>query len=503
MTTLDSTIQYFGKKYLHAISAMMPVTRHAVYQNQEMNLLKLKKVLKGTKIYEDLQLDDVSSYREYLDQVPVWGYDEYAPYVDALLGSSSKQLFNDGIEYIGLSSGTSGANSKRVPYNDAMISMFEKAQRRVAARLTELEPEMNILAAERLTFGSSPFLYEENGIKFGYVSGILSTKVPSLLAKKTFPSCQVLEISDWDQKIQALIDETVTKNIQVVSGIPTYLISIFEAILLKTGCQTISEIWPQLNVFIFAATPINQYRDRIDQLVGRRMRYYGLYAATEAPIGLPYSNFSKSSQKYLLNPDLLVSFTPVEGASSRPLGVHEVEIDTPYFINIGTPNGFVHYCMKDVIKFSEVSGGGLAFEFVGRKATGINLAAEKSSDDQILDAIQEVKKHLNMDIRHFCLAPLEINGKSCYQWTLFVSEGAHTDDDEIAKVLDRAMGRLNEDYEECRQCEVLGAPFVRVMNAKNLQGYFERNRNRGQFKMKTTFETGEEFANFMKKEILC
>lgn len=502
MTTLDSTIQYFGKKYLHAISAMMPVTRHAVYQNQEMNLVKLKRNLKGTKIYEDLRLSEVTSYREYLDQVPVWGYEQYAPYVDSLLSATPRALFNDPIEYFGLSSGTSGANSKRVPYNDAMISLFQKAQRRVAARLTELEPEMNILAAERLTFGSSPFLYEENGIKFGYVSGVLSTKVPSLLAKKTFPSSAVLEISDWDQKIEALIGETVDKNIQVVSGIPTYLISIFEAILQKTGRQTIGEIWPQLTVFIFAATPINQYRDRIDQLVGRKMRYYGLYAATEAPIGIPYSNFSKSSQKYLLNPDLLVSFNPVEG-SSRPLGVHEVEIDTPYFINIGTPNGFVHYCMKDVIKFSEVPGGGLAFEFVGRKATGINLAAEKTSDDQILDAIQEVKAHLNMDVRHFFLSPLEVNGKNCYQWTLFVSEGAHSCEEEIARALDRAMGRLNEDYAECRHVEVLGAPFVRVMTAHNLQGYFERNRSRGQFKMKTTFETGEEFTNFMKKEILC
>ncbi len=307
--------------------------------------------------------------------MPVFGYDDYAPYIDMIAAGNKNILFKDRIEYFGLSSGTSGKDSKRVPYNEKMIQMFLKSQKRVASRLTALEPEINFLQVSRLTFGSDPYLYSQNGFKFGYISGILSTRVPKALVKNTFPSSEVLTISNWDRKIDMLIQEALEQDIQVVSGIPTYIISILEAVLQKTGKTCINEIWPNLKVFIYAATPIKQYKERIDRLVGHDLNYYGVYAATEAAIGLPYQKFQRGRQRYILNADLIYSFTPVEG-EKKNLGLQEIETRVPYYINVGCPNGLIHYAMKDVVTFEEINGD-LVFEFVGRKSTGMNLASEK------------------------------------------------------------------------------------------------------------------------------
>lgn len=499
MNLVHSVVNVLGNKYLQTYANNMTIKRQDMQLRQETNYRKMKKAMQGTRIYKDLRLAHIHSYDQFVNHVPVFGYDQYEPYVEMLASGHKNILFKDEAEYFGLSSGTSGKDSKRIPYNEKMISIFLRAQKRVASRLSQLEPQINFLTAPRLTFGSDPYLYSENGFKFGYISGILSTRMPKALAKNTFPSREILAISNWDQKIELLIQDCLQQDIQVVSGIPTYLISIFEAVLKKTGKKTINEIWPNLKVFIYAATPIKQYQDRIDRLMGHELNYYGVYAATEAAIGLPYDKFQNGRQLYFLNPDLLYTFTPTEGCNQN-IGLHEIELGVPYNINIGGPNGLIHYAMKDVIVFDEINGD-LVFEFVGRKSTGMNLAAEKVSNDEILDCFLKTKQRANIDLRHFFLSPSESNGCTHYLWTLFSPSHNQVDQEQLAKILEEEMLQLNFDYADCRSVGVLGPMRVCVKNAESLQNYFEAHRNKGQFKMKTTFETAEEYLQFMRTHI--
>lgn len=491
----DSVIHNLGQRYLKTYSQYMSTAQSDLLAKQESNFRSFKRSLAGTRLYKDLRLSHIHTYQEYVNHIPVWNYEDYAPYIDMIAAGHDNILFKDRVEYFGLSSGTSGKDSKRVPYNEKMIRLFLKSQKRIASRLSELEPSLNLLKAHRLTFGSDPYLYSHNGYKFGYISGILSTRVPKSLSKNTFPSKEVLAISNWDKKIQLLIEEALTKDIQVVSGIPTYIISIFEAILEKTGEDNIASIWPNLKVFVYAATPIKQYQERIDRLVGHPLNYYGVYAATEAAVGLPYEKYQDGRQRYFLNPDLLYTFTPVEG-EKKNLSLQDVEMGVSYYINVGAPNGLLHYAMKDVICFEQYKGD-LVFEFVGRKSTGMNLAAEKVSDDQILDCVLNAKTSNNLDLRHFFLSPTLKEGKASYLWTVFVPSETQVDTEALAQTLDQKMIALNGDYADCREVGVLGPAQVTVMNAEYLQGYFEANRSRGQFKMKTTFETADEYLKFI------
>lgn len=501
MLDLSPVIQNLGHRYLSHKEARLNLRPEARYSQQQAHFLAYKKQLKGTRIYKDLKLEHIESYEDFVQHIPVRSYEDFIPYVDMIVAGHKNILFNDEISYFGLSSGTSGKDSKRVPYNEKMIKQFLQAQKRTAARLTRLEPELEVLSAERLTFGSDPFLYSQNGFKFGYISGILSTRVPKILTKNTFPSQEILAVSEWDKKISLLIDEALHRDIEMVSGIPTYLISIFEAILKKTGRKEIREIWPNLKIFIYAATPIKQYEERLNKLVGQPLKYYGLYASTEAAIGLPYSAFQNGRQKYFLNPDLLYTFTESEGEKNT-VGLHEVEMGKPYFINVSTPNGFVNYSMKDVVVF-DMEDNNLIFEFVGRKSTGMNLAAEKVSDENILDCYLNVKKSLDLDFKHYLLSPTyNEDQRASYLWTLFVSNDVSIPLNVIAEKIDQEMMLLNPDYKDCRDVEVLGQPQVRLMSAQLLKEYFERNRSKGQFKMKTTFETTDEYIKFLENQML-
>ena len=320
--------------------------------------------------------------------------------------------------------------------------------------------------------------------------------MPAVLKQRTFPSNQTLAINNWDYKIEELIAETINKDIKLITGIPTYIISILEAILKKTGKKTINQIWPNLKFFIYAATPIKQYKTQIDQLIGHKLSYYGLYAATEASLGLPYDISNDHGPFYMLNPYLLYSFTSTED-SSDIRGVHNIEIGKSYFVNIGTPNGFVHYAMKDEIVFSK-KGKNLIFEFVGRKNTGMNLAAEKVTEDEILKTIIQTKEKLNFDIKHYLLSPSKSDEKQNYHWTLFTDKLPKHDTGIIAQTLDRYLQDINLDYKDCRDLNVIDIPTVTFMHSHKLNQYFEQHREKGQFKMKTSFPSSEDYYHFIK-----
>lgn len=495
MDILQFAIKTTGQVYLNYYSKLMSTHQNQLISKQQQSWSELRRNLAGTKIYSDLKLDCIETYEDFCEHVPARDFEFYESYVESICQGEVDILFKGRPAYFGLSSGTSGQNSKRIPYNDDMMKIFIKSQRRVAARLAQFQKDINVLDVSRLAFGSAPKVYEVDGISYGYISGILSTKTPKVLKKKTFPSDEVLLMPDWDKKIDALIEEALTQDIQIVSGIPTYLISIFEAVLKKTNRKEIREIWPNLQVMVYAATPIKQYEDRLNQLVGHKLEFYGLYASTEAPIGLPFKASECGIQKYILNPDLIYTFSPIDNPT-KCKGLHNIKMNTPYYLNISTPNGFINYAMKDQVIFN-LDSGHLVFEFVGRKNTGMNLGAEKVSDDELLSAVIHTKEELNQDIRHFFVAPTVVDGTPAYHWTLFVDVDKTNDSNKISQVLDKHLQALNGDYLDCREVGVIKNPIIKLVCASKLQSYFEKNRSKGQFKMKTSFQCPEEFQKFM------
>jgi hypothetical protein len=488
-----------GNHYLRILASNMPCSRYALARQQELNWRTLRKAIRGTRIYRDLGLEQIRTYSDYLQEVPPHDYAFFEPYVETVEKGGRGILFTDDCGCFALSSGTSGYDSKRIPLNEGQMRMLLRAQTWIAARVTQLEKgATDFMRFDRLTFGSVPALYRKGSYDYGYISGILSTRMPKRFRRTTFPSLPVLAMQDWGEKLRELIRETRARDIRMISGMPTYFINVFEQVLRATGVRSIREVWPNLRVFIYAGTPINQYAARIDELVGHEMRYYGYYTSTEASIGIPYEPYCTPAQRYLLNPDLLVSFTTP--GESEVTGIMDVVCGKPYMINIGTPNGLVQYEMKDLVEFQDVQGN-LVFQFIGRDGEAMNLAAEKVTHSELLQSLDEARTCIAGEVRHFFVAPvINSTGIPAYGWTLFVDRPLAVDLRVVAEALDRALQRHNLDYRDCRSVGVIGAPTAATNDTSTLEGYFKRNRGRGQFKLRTTFRTSEDFAQFMKAQ---
>lgn len=475
----------------------LALSQTAFLEVQRINFEILKAELDGTDIFSDLGLDKINTYEEFVSAVKVRGYDEFKPYVERLIDGEKNVLFNNNPLYFGLTSGTSGKDSKKIPYNKQMISTFKDSQQYLASVVNEMVEGIDLVNSARLTYGSNPETYEHNGISYGYISGILSSQTPYALKNVTYPTNDILAIENWEHKLDKLSDQVIPVDIKVASGIPSYLISIFEYVLEKTGKTEIKEVWPNLETVIYGATLIDPYRDRLNTLVGKKLNYFGIYASTEAPLGIAINNAKDEKQVYAFHPNMLFTFTDAEDLS-RTIGVGEIEEGESYFVNTSASNGFVNYTMKDIIRIKSVSPI-LTFEILGRMGSGINLAAEKTTDEHVLDSVLSLNKKLSVNVDHYFLCPSNRKGIPCYQWTIFSDELKTKNEKEMADLLDAIMSEQNQDYFECRADVILAEPIVKIVSPIYLKDYFNANKDRGQFKMKTVFSCPETFTDFIKQ----
>lgn len=482
-----------SKVVLNKMYLGLSLDQDGMKQKQNENFEELKLKLQSTDISYDHNLEDIQSYEEFVKAVEPAEYSKFSSYVENIVNNEDRVLFRNQARYFGLTSGTSGQDSKRVPYNKDMIDIFKRAQKYQASVINHIVSGVDLVNSSRLSYGSTPKNYTSNGVEYGYISGILSAQTPKMLKKVTFPSQEVLEIENWEQKLELILKQSINEDIKIASAIPTYLIAIFEEILERTGEKYIKDIWPNLETVIYGATPIDSYREKINALVGKRLNYFGVYASTEAPIGIGINNAKDEKQLYAFNPDLIYSFTKMDHSDCICIG--EVEEGEEYLLNITTPNGFLNYTMKDIVRIKSLSPI-LTFEILGRQGSGINLGAEKTSDQQVLDTIVKFNQSLGVSIDHYFLSPGIRNGKACYKWTIF-SNDLDKNVLNYAKCLDEAMSECNPDYLDCRELCVVESPIVEIVTSHILEDYFSKYREKGQFKMKTVFSCAETYNGFI------
>lgn len=101
----------------------------------------------------------------------------------------------------------------------------------------------------------SPILKEQNGIKLGRLSGIVAHYVPNYLQKNRMPSWETNCIEDWETKVDAIVGETVSEDMTVISGIPSWVQMYFERLTSSTG-KPVGEIFKNFTLFIYGMSKL-------------------------------------------------------------------------------------------------------------------------------------------------------------------------------------------------------------------------------------------------------
>ena len=91
---------------------------------------------------------------------------------------------------------------------------------------------------------------------------------------------EVALMSDWETKMDAIIDETIDENITSLAGVPSWMLVLLNRVLERSGKENILEVWPNLEVYFHGGVNFNPYREQYKKIIPKAtFKYYEIYNA--------------------------------------------------------------------------------------------------------------------------------------------------------------------------------------------------------------------------------
>jgi hypothetical protein len=312
----------------------------------------------------------------------------------------------------------------------------------------------------------SPEMDKKNGVFTGRLSGIVNHHVPQYLRTNQLPSYPTNCIDDWEEKVSAIVDETLHQNMSLISGIPPWVQMYFDLLMQKSG-KTIGELFPNFSVFVYGGVNFEPYRARIEQSIGRKIDTIETYPASEGFIAYQDTQTEKGLL-LLTNNQMFYEFIPVDeffNENPTRISLKDVELDKNYAIILNTNAGLFGYNIGDTVKF--VSLNPYRIVVSGRIKHFISAFGEHVIGEEVEFALMSVAKKHGIEVIEFTVAP-QVNPESglpYHEWFVeFANEPANME--QFAAEVDQAMQLKNIYYKDLIDGSIL-RPLVLRSLSKN------------------------------------
>ena len=301
----------------------------------------------------------------------------------------------------------------------------------------------------------SPVLERIGDIPTGRLSGIVNHHVPKYLRANQLPSYTTNCIEEWEEKLDKIVEETLDKNMTLISGIPPWMQMYFDRLEEKSG-KKIGELFPNFNVMVQGGVNFEPYKAKLEESIGRKIDCIELFPASE---GFFAFQDSQTAQGLLLNTHSGIFFEFVPAAeifNEKPtrLTLKDVKLGENYALIINSNAGLWGYNIGDTVKF--VSTNPYRIIVSGRIKHFISAFGEHVICEEVEAAMLKAANEQNIKITEFTVAPMiaQGDGKSYHEW-LVEFEDTHANLDEFEKKIDDNLRQKNVYYDDLIKGNIL------------------------------------------------
>lgn len=422
---------------------------------------------RNTYFGEKNNFDQIKNPEDFKRLVPIMGYDDLKPYLDLIINAQKPNvLWDTPVKWFAMSSGTTNDKSKYIPVTKESLKYCHyRGGHHMLALYAKHFPENRFMFGKALVLGGSQQLNTiGEGIFTGDISSVLVKNLPWWVKRRRTPE-EISLIPDWNEKLQRLTDYTIKQDIRSLLGVPSWMLVLLKKITEDTG-QSISDIWPNLEVFFHGGVSFVPYREQYEKLIqSPKMNYWETYNASEGYFGIQYSPHS-SDLLLLLDNQVFYEFIPNgqwHMEHPKTLTLDEVEVGVKYAMLISTSGGLWRYLLGDTIEFTSVEPH--LFKIAGRTKHFINAFGEELMIDNAEAALQEACKLTNSKITEYTAGPVFFgdNNNGAHEW-LIEFETEPTDLELFTRALDASLKSHNSDYEAKRSSDLsLRMPIIKVL----------------------------------------
>lgn len=443
---------------------------------QEKVLASLLKTAAQTKFGKDHHFSSIKSHADFVQNVPMRDYEGLKPYVDLVVNGEENILWIGKPLYFAKTSGTT-SGAKYIPLTAASMPFHIQAARNAILSYIHETGNADFVSGKMIFLQGSPILEEKNGIKLGRLSGIVAHFIPKYLQKNRMPSWETNCIEDWETKVNAIVAETFSEDMTVISGIPSWVQMYFEKLSAK-GNKPVGEIFKNFNLFIYGGVNYEPYRAKFENLIGRKVDSIELFPASEGFFAYQDSQKEKG-MLLLLNSGIFYEFIKAaEFFTENPIRytIGEVELNVNYVLIISTNAGLWGYNIGDTVQFTSLKPYRVIVS--GRIKHYISAFGEHVIGKEVESALKEAMEGTNIRVNEFTVAP-QINPKEglpYHEWFIeFDSEASEEPNnlEEFALRIDTAMRKQNVYYDDLITGNVLRTVVVTKVRQNGFQEYMK------------------------------
>ncbi len=446
---VNSIISWFLKKRKHQMELFLK------YPTDVQNELLLRLVLsaKGTEFGVQHDFSSINNYEDFASKVPIQQYESIEPLIERCRKGEQNLFWPTKIKWFAKSSGTTNAKSKFIPVSDEAIEYCHlKAGKDMLGLYINNNENAELFNGKGLRLGGSSAVYEDNNSYFGDLSAIIIENMPFWADFSSAPKQETALMSEWETKMEAIINETINENITSLVGVPSWMLVFLNKVLEKTGKDNVLEVWPNLEVYFHGGVNFNPYREQYKKLIPKDdFKYYETYNASEGFFALQDENGSYDLL-LILDYGIFYEFIPMDeynGEDSKAIPLSEVKKGVNYAMVISTNGGLWRYLIGDTVKFTCLDPYRL--RITGRTKHHINVFGEELIIENAEEALKLACEKTTATITDYTVGPIFMDGKKQggHEWIIEFAK-APENLEYFTELLDNALKSINSDYEAKR-----------------------------------------------------
>ena len=431
-----------------------------------------------TEIGKKYDFKTIRHYNDFKERLPTVTYEEIYEDIERNRKGEQNIFWRTPIKWFAKSSGTTNAKSKFIPISfESLEDCHYKAGKDMLSLYFNNNIDSQLLVGKCLRLGGSREIYENNDSYYGDLSAIMIDNLPFWAELSSTPSSKTSLIPEWEDKVKAIIKESMNQKVTSFAGVPSWMLSLLQQVIDKTGKDNILEIWQDAEVYFHGGVSFEPYRNLYNKLFpSKDFKYFEIFNASEGFFAIQDQN-SSTELLLMLDYGIFYEFIPVNGTESEIVSLADVRLNTNYEMVITTNSGLWRYKIGDTIKFTCLNP--YRVKVTGRTKHFINVFGEELVVENAEMALSKTTELTKSEISNYTVGPIFMSDKTkgSHEWIIEFSKEPD-DMNKFTEILDLSLQSLNSDYEAKRYKDsTLELPKI-IKGRKNLFYDWLRSRNK-------------------------
>ncbi|MBD0371425.1 MAG: GH3 auxin-responsive promoter family protein [Pyrinomonadaceae bacterium] len=479
----------------------------------------------------------IRSEADFRSRVPVREYEDFRPFVERIIASERNVLTAEEPFMLALTSGTT-SEPKYIPVTRTL--QHETASLMAVWLYRAERDHRGLLNQSSVGIVSRAVEGHANGIPYGSTSGLIYKNIPAFVRRAYAVPYIVSEIDDYDARYFATARFALARKVSfIATPNPSTLLRLAEVVaenqegliravhdgtlgaeikqreiraqlssmlrpdplrarelerVIKTaGFLRAGDCWRDLLLIgCWTGGSASVKLARLEKFYGRvPLRDLG-YLASEGRITVPFEDRTASGIPAIRSGYYeFIAEEEMERADARALSICELEVGRRYSILLTTSGGLYRYKINDIVEVTGFHQGAPLLAFVRKGGEMADITGEKMHVNHFIEAVREVARRFQLTIEQFRAAP--DREESRYEIYLELEQQVPLSvlQSEVLPALDRALAKVNVEYEQKRRSKRLSEPRINLM----ARGWSQRE-------MRRHIQTGRRDTQY-KWQILC